>query len=138
MPQEIDFNELFNDSYEYILNNDIEFYETFYSYFINTSPKIKEAFKYTDMTIQKKMLKKAIIQVTNFFVSKKAHPILIKLALKHRDMNINGELYDLFIESFLETLKKTYPYYSEDCSLAWRITLSPGIEFMKHYPDHLE
>ena len=60
MSNEIDFDELFNDSYERISNNKTEFYDLFYERFLNSSFLVKNAFKNTDMTVQKKCFKKLL------------------------------------------------------------------------------
>ena len=135
MPIEIDFDELFNDSYEEISNNKSEFYDLFYKKFLNSSFIVKNAFENTDMNVQKEMLEKAIVHLINFGVSKKATAYLLGIARKHEGLHIPAELYDLFIHSLLAALSELYPRFSNECAIAWRITLSPGIEFMKHYRD---
>ena len=135
MPTEIDFNEEFNDSYEFIRNRKTEFYDLFYEKFFNSSPSIKKTFENTDMNVQKMVLEKAIVYMINFFVTKKANDFLIETAKRHMALNINNEMYDLFMESLLLTLSEIYPRFSNKCAIAWRITMSPGFEFMKHYGD---
>ena len=135
MSNEIDFDELFNDSYERISNNKTEFYDLFYERFLNSSFLVKNAFKNTDMTVQKKMLQKALVHLISFSVSRKASEYLQEIAQKHIELNIHAEMYDLFIHSLLSALSECYPRFSNECAVAWRITLSPGIEFMKHYGD---
>lgn len=133
---EIDFNELFNDSYEYVMNNDDHFYEAFYTIFISKSPKIKAAFKNTDLEKQKDMLRDAVATMVSFFVTKKASDYLVRLASMHsKILGKNTELYELFVESLLQCLEDTYPKYNALCGIAWRITLAPGIEFMLHCKD---
>ena len=50
---DIDFNALFNDSYEFVLNSEDDFYDAFYTKFIAASPEIAQAFRHTDMENQK-------------------------------------------------------------------------------------
>ena len=135
MPAEVDFNTLFNDSYEAISINKSEFYDLFYNKFVNSSFLVKNAFKDTDMVVQKEMLGKAVVHMINFSVSKMATKYLLDIARKHAEINIPTELYDLFIHSLLSALSEFYPRFSNECAIAWRITLSPGIELMKHYSD---
>jgi len=133
MNTNIDFNEWFNDSYEYVLENDELFFNEFYRVFISSSPEIKVAFKNTDMTKQKDMLRVAIAYMVNFFVTKIADVHLIQTGKHHSEaLKVNPQMYELFVDSLLITLENTYSRYNSKCGLAWRITLSPGIELMKH------
>lgn len=133
MNETIDFNELFNDSYEYIVEDSEIFFSDFYQFFLTTSPEVREAFKNTDMPHQKMMLRGAIVFMINFFVTKTADSNLINIGIRHKEiLKIEPHLYELFMDSLLLSLKKNYPRYTEKCGLAWRITLSPGLEFMKH------
>jgi len=130
---EFDFNELFNDSYEFVLNNSDEFFDRFITTFINSSPLIKEAFRNTDMDNQKSMLKKAITHMVIFFTTKRASPYLIAISKAHIEThNIAPHLYENFINTLISTLEEIEPHFSHETAVAWRITLAPGMEFMKH------
>ena len=73
---------------------------------------------------------------TALFVTKVANDSLIKLAHRHKvELNVSSELYDLFMHSLLTTLSQFYSKFDNKCALAWRITMVPGIELMKHMPD---
>ena len=135
MPTEIDFTELFNDSYEAVHERKSEFYDLFYEKFLNSSFLVKKAFENTDLTVQKKVLEEALVHMINFCITKKASKYLQEIAQMHIELNLHADMYDLFVHSLLSTLSECYPKFSNECSIAWRITLSPGIEFMKHYGD---
>jgi len=133
MIMDIDFNELFNDSYEFVLNSEDDFYDVFYIKFIAASPEIGEAFKNTDMVNQKLMLRKAVSYMVNFFVTKRARKYFVTIACLHKEqLKIDPALYDIFIDTILETLEVFYPKYNNAVGVSWRITLAPGLEFMKH------
>ena len=133
MKTDIDFSEFFNDSYEYVLTNDELFFSEFYRVFISSSPEIKVAFKDTDLTKQKEMLRDSIAYMVSFFVTKIADMRLIQTGKHHSQaLKINPQMYEFFVDSLLIALENTYPRYNSKCGLAWRITLSPGIELMKH------
>ena len=85
------------------------------------------------MEAQKKMLEHAILNMIGFSVSKNADEHLVKIAQKHSERNIDAEMYDIFMDSLLVTLSDCYPLFSNECAVAWRIILSPSLEFMKHY-----
>ena len=130
---DLDFNELFNDSYEYVLANSDEFFNLFYGNFINSSPLIKTAFRHTNMDNQKSMLKKAITHMVMFFTHKNASQYLISTAAAHKKNNdIATSLYENFIDTLIITLEGFDPNFNNQTAVAWRITLAPGIEFMKH------
>ena len=129
----LDFNELFNDSYEYVQNNNREFFDLFYLNFTNSSPLIEKAFKNTNMENQKAMLETAITHMVMFFTSKRASKYLIDTASLHKERyQIDFILYELFLDSLINTLEKFDPNFNNQTAVAWRITLAPGIEFMKH------
>ncbi len=130
---ELDFNELFNDSYEYVLNNSDEFFDLFYTNFIHSSPLIKTALRNTNMENQKSMLKKAITHMVMFFTNKRASQYLIGIAATHKENNdIATSLYENFINALVFTLESFDPNFNNQTAVAWRVTLAPGIEFMKH------
>ncbi|MDX2319887.1 MAG: globin [Moritella sp.] len=130
---EIDFNELFNDSYGFILTSEDDFYECFYTKFTDASPIIAEVFRNTDMVNQKLMLRKAVSYMVNFFVTKKAREHFVSIACLHKDkLQIDPILYEIFIDTLLATLAEFYPRYNNAVGVSWRITLAPGVEFMKH------
>jgi hemoglobin-like flavoprotein len=131
--QSIDYSEHFNDSFEFILKNGDDFYGHFYDVFFESSTRIPELFKNASMPLQKRMLKMAIAYMVNFFVTKNATEDLINLAKRHQGLGVTPGDYDAFVDSFVQALKVKYPYYAEKHGLSWRITLAPGIEFMRHY-----
>ncbi|MBW8186261.1 globin [Shewanella nanhaiensis] len=136
MSTEIDFNEIFNNSYDFIARNEDLFYKTFYEVFINSCPQVKMAFKHTDMVKQNEMVRESFGYMICFFVTKVADEHLIKLAKDHKDkFHVDSELYTVFVNSVLAALEKIYPRYNNECAVAWRITMAPGIEFMKHIYD---
>lgn len=133
MTDVVDFNKVFNDSYEFVLEHEYVFYERFYENFLNTSPRVKEAFQHTNIDRQKRMLHGSIVHMINFSVTKVASQNLIKVAESHKfTHSIDDDLYQYFLNAFITTLKQTYPQFNNECEVAWRITLAPGIEFMKH------
>lgn len=130
---DLDFNQLFNDSYEYVLANSDEFFDLFYGNFMSSSPLIEKAFRHTNMENQKSMLKKAITHMVMFFTHKTASQYLISTAAAHKENNdIAISLYENFIHTLIITLENFDPEFNNQTAVAWRITLAPGIEFMKH------
>ena len=131
--EKIDYNEIFNDSFQFIQNTKNQFYDLFYENFISNSPEIKNKFKSVDLTKQKLMLKESIIHTVQFSFNKIAEPYLIKIAQIHYQLNIEPYMFNLFMEAIITALSQCYPKFDNHCALAWRITLSPGLEFMKYF-----
>jgi len=132
----IDLNEIFNDSYERVTKDVEHFYSLFYRNFFNSSSEIKSKFEHVDMEKQNVILQKSILILISFSSTKKVNELLINLANAHKTrLKIAPYMYDLFIDALIITIRKTDPEFSHDVELAWRVTISPGIEFMKHYND---
>lgn len=135
----MDFDELFNESYN---RNVIEradlFFCRFYEIFIDSSAEVREAFKNTDMARQQGMLKDSLHQIKNFALTRKSNNFLEMLAVVHRGTSIQDNMYDLWLQAIVQTLQEIDPNYKPEEGLAWKIFLSPGIEFMKGYAKRRE
>ena len=134
-----DYVEIFNDSYERIVRDDDvsdEFFAQFYEIFISKSSLIAEKFKNTDMASQREMLRESLMFMVNFYVHKRSDAFLRELAMSHsrKGVDIEPYLYDIWMDSVIDTLRERDAKFDRDVELAWRIVLSPGITFMKfHY-----
>ena len=127
---------IFDESYERVLKikrGKKSFFDSFYEKFIQSSPIVKEHFKNTDMLHQKQMLKKSFYSLLVFYASNHADDYLEKTALVHskHKHNISPELYDLWLENLIDTVKEYDPRFNEEIELAWRLVLSAGITYMK-------
>ncbi len=118
----------FNDSFQRC-TNDPEFLERFYEKFISCSTEIKKMFTNTNMKKQKKILLKSMAFMMHANHSPEA---LTKTAENHdkHHLNIKPELYILWLDSMIEAVKLTDPYFSNEVELAWRVTMQPGIDCM--------
>ena len=63
---------------------------------------------------------------------KKIPDHLVSIAQKHdRDhIDVPPELYGLWLECLVETVKEFDPHFNDDVELAWRLVCSQGIAFM--------
>ena len=130
----IDFDEVFNDSYRRVMANPREFFDEFYRNFMGKSDEIRDLFSGTDMERQKEMLTESLAHLISFFVTKKADDYLIEIADLHRNkLKVTPKMYEIWMDSLLETLGKLDRQFDRNAEMGWRVTLSPGIEFMKHY-----
>lgn len=130
----LNFTQLFNDSYERLMDaSQHDFFQAFYLHFVAASPEVAAAFANTDMEKQYDMLHLSLMQMMSFASDRRANSYLEQIATRHANLNINGTLYELWRDSLLKTVREQDPLYDAQVELAWRITLAPGLEFMRAY-----
>ncbi|MFL0803301.1 MAG: hypothetical protein K6L81_06260 [Agarilytica sp.] len=137
----MNFEEIYDQSYSRVMENDISglsFFDTFYSKFLDASPDIAEKFKNTDMTAQKKMLKKSFYHLLIFYGSNQADDYIQKIARSHdkTHLDIQPALYDIWLNTLMATLSEYDDEFTDDVELAWRLVLTPGITYMKFKYSH--
>lgn len=137
MIQEKDYLAVFSASYDRALKFDEEkrqFLDRFYEIFVAKSPKIAQLFKDTQMGAQKTMLQDSLFYMKDFFLWKEPNEYMKRIAAVHSQagVNVRPELYDVWLDSLIEAVKEYDPEFDSEAELAWRITLSPGITYMKH------
>ena len=128
--------EQFRESYNRVLLgtlSDRDFFDAFYERFIESSPIVKEKFKNTDMAKQKKILMESMFHLLDFFATREFSSHMRRIARTHSksEKNISPELYDLWLEVLIKTLREFDTEFNKDIELAWRLVLSPGITFLK-------
>jgi hemoglobin-like flavoprotein len=124
----------FDDSYDFILSNDSNFFDSFYTHFFNSSNLIKNTFAYIDMDKQKQMLRESIKHLVKFYCTNKESEYLKTIARHHADkVRADEYMYKLFVDSFIQAIEDTYPNFCEETALVWRCALKPGIDFMNSY-----
>jgi hemoglobin-like flavoprotein len=127
---------IFNDSYERVMHepggNSDEFYVAFYDLLTATSEEAASKFRNTDMTAQVRMLQSSVTVLLNFFVTSRQDEYLGQLAERHgkRGVDISPELYEVWLECLIETVRQFDPKFNDDVEAAWRVVFSKGIEFM--------
>ena len=125
-----------NDSFERVLEvrqDEKSFFDLFYDHFIAQSTEIQEKFNNTDFTRQKRMLRKSLVVAIDFYASRQETPFLEELAAIHsrRQKDIRPELYYLWLDSLLATLRGYDPRFNDDVEEAWRWALSPIIDYFQ-------
>jgi len=131
------YEEIFDRSYERVKNlkkNGKPFFAAFYENFIKTSDVVAEHFREVDMDQQMKMMEKSFYGLFIFYATQNANDYLDTVAQRHShaELAIDKKLYDLWLDSLIDTVRDFDPHYSNDVALAWRIILAPGIAYMKH------
>jgi hemoglobin-like flavoprotein len=124
--------ELFNDSIERCSSKP-DFLRRFYTRFVASSDKVAEKFKHTDLQKQARVLKISlyIMMLASGDSERKAH--LERLAQRHSrtDLDIEPELYDLWLDRLVQAVRESDPMFDTETETAWRRVLQPGIDFMK-------
>jgi truncated hemoglobin YjbI len=111
------------------------FFDRFYERFVAADERVAAKFRNTEMAHQKEMLRESLAQMVDFFLKHQSNPYLVTLARIHgvRGHDIPVDLYDLWLDCLVATVKEIDPEVTDAVQLAWRIVMSPGIEFMKFY-----
>ncbi len=100
------------------------------------SEDIRDKFANTDMENQIGVLQKSMYHMISFHILKTENDFLDRIAETHNHSHydIKLEYYDHWLESLIATVKETDPLFDSEVELAWRITFSSGILYMKmHY-----
>lgn len=129
----------FVDSYSRIGGRDLassEFFDAFYRHFVGSSTEVAEKFRDTDMDRQREMLRLSLDHMVYFAIDKEETKEIARVAGLHSKSNadIPPLLYDLWLDSLLETVSQFDPDYNHAVQMAWREALTPAIDYMKqHY-----
>jgi hemoglobin-like flavoprotein len=108
----------------------------FYERFTSSSEEVREKFRGVDMKRQVGMLENSLYVVAVAAQGEEgslARGDLPRLAERHsrRDLDIRPELYDLWAQCLVETVRATDPLCSDEVAAAWRETLAFGVEQMR-------
>ena len=115
-------------------NSNAEFFDRFYDRFITSSPKVREKFTHTDFVRQRRALRASLHLMPLAAEDPENGPqrYLTDLALRHsrKQLNIGSELYDLWLDSLLETVQEFDPEFTPEVAAAWEEVMMVGIQYM--------
>ena len=115
-------------------NADPEFLDRFYERFLKSSPRVREKFRATDLLRQKRMLQASLqlLLVAAQDDGKRPTPYLDEVAARHSasQMAIGAELYDLWLDSLLATVREVDPAWSALVEQAWESVMTVGIAYL--------
>ncbi|MGB6001437.1 MAG: globin [Thermoanaerobaculia bacterium] len=115
-------------------DNNPEFLDLFYERFLASSPKVKQKFENTDFAKQKRLLRASFYLILLASEDPENGPerYLGYLAARHStsDLDIGSELYDLWLDSLLATVKECDPEYSPEVEEVWERMMEIGIDYM--------
>lgn len=110
------------------------FFDRFYEKFLASSPKVREKFTNTDFVHQKRALKASLQMILLAAEDPEKGPAryLSEIAEQHsaRGLDIGAELYDLWLDSLLETVKECDPEHDPEVSKAWEDVMMVGIHYL--------
>lgn len=112
---------------------DLDFFEAFYRAFTGASAEAANKFKEVDMVKQREHLRTSIDQMIYFSIDRKASDTLLNTAKTHSKSgkDIRAELYEVWLDSLLQTVRQFDSEFDEETEIAWRVVLAPGISYMK-------
>jgi hemoglobin-like flavoprotein len=115
-------------------NADPDFLDRFYGRFLASSPKVQEKFVGTDFIRQKRILRASLqmLLVAAQDDGKRPTPFLDEVAARHSasQMAIGAELYDLWLDSLLATVREVDPAWSVEVERAWESVMTVGIAYL--------
>ncbi len=130
-------NPHFEASYERLFGDDVRmaassdaFFHAFYERFL-THADVAALFNSTDMQAQVQMLKRSLFYLVSLYVTGTPSPELERLAERHRDLGVPGEMFDKWLAALLDTVLQLDPQADEVTRLAWAWALTPGITYMR-------
>ena len=115
-------------------NSDPDFLDGFYERFLRSSPKVREKFRGTDLLRQKRMLQASLqlLLVAAQDDGERPTPYLDEVAARHSasQMAIGAELYDLWLDSLLATVREVDPSWGPEVEQAWESVMTVGIAYL--------
>ena len=111
-----------------------DFLGRFYDGFLASSPKVREKFAHTDFTRQKQMLHTSFSLMLRAAQNEGSGPpsYLDDLARRHgaKELDIGADLYDLWLDSLLETVRACDPACTPAIEQAWEKVMGIGIAYL--------
>jgi hemoglobin-like flavoprotein len=110
------------------------FLDLFYEKFLASSPKVGEKFKGTDFVRQKRALKASLHMILLAAQDDDGDPgrYLSDVAERHgvKQLDVGAELYDLWLDSLLDTVEACDPEYTPEVRRAWEEVMMVGIHYL--------
>ena len=108
------------------------FFDSFYQYFLASSPEIRDKFAHTNMPAQRLLLRQGIL---NLVMHARGMPDtkLRALGCSHARgaLDIRPELYDLWLQALLQSIGEHDGQCDANTRLAWHEVLNKGISVIK-------
>ena len=121
--------ELLNDSLERCSARG-DFIDYFYDLFLQSSEEVAEKFAHTDFRKQKRMLKASFYLILLANEGKpegRSHLKRIAQLHSRQGVDVRPGLYELWLDSLMQTVRAYDPQWTEEIEQVWRQMLRPGI-----------
>jgi hemoglobin-like flavoprotein len=110
------------------------FLDLFYERFLTSSPEVAKKFVNTDFVKQKRALRASLERLLMAAGDEVDGPerYLSDIADRHGagQLDIGAELYDLWLDSLIATVKQCDPQFSPDVEKAWETVMMVGIHYL--------
>jgi hemoglobin-like flavoprotein len=111
-----------------------DFLDRFYERFLASSPVVKEKFAKTDFVRQKRALRASLHHLLLAAQSDSGGPDahLREIAERHGagQLEIGAELYDLWLDSLLATVRECDPEFDPEVEKVWEAVMMVGIHYL--------
>jgi len=111
-----------------------DFLDRFYERFLASSPEVASKFAHTDFVRQKLSLKASFHHLLLVARDSKQgpDPYLEDIAVRHgaSQLAIGAHLYDLWLDSLLETVRACDPEWFPEVEAAWEEVMMVGIHYL--------
>jgi len=110
------------------------FLDLFYEKFLASSPEVREKFANTNFIHQKRALRASLHHLLLAAEDETKGPdrYLADVAARHGtgQLDIGAELYDLWLDSLLATVREVDPRFSPEVEKAWEAVMMVGIQYL--------
>ncbi len=106
------------------------FFDDFYDKFLQSSPRVRDKFKSTDMVKQKSLLREGITFMIMFYDgSGVAASKVNRLAASHSrgQLNIEPELYRFWLDALMKSVAQHDSKFTPQLEKVWRTVMGKGI-----------
>lgn len=107
------------------------FFARFYEHFLAT-PEVAVLFAHTDLGRQQVMLKKSLLHLVSYYALGELPAELQRLAQRHVELGVKAELFDVWMQALLQTLREFDNDIDEVTELAWCWAMDCGLTYMRH------
>jgi hemoglobin-like flavoprotein len=109
-----------------------DFFASFYERLLSSDPAIPPMFAETEFPKQHKLLQHGLGLLLSY-ANKPDDTLLERIAARHSagGLNVPPDMYDVFVDVLLATVRQHDPHFDDEVETAWREAVRPGIAFMQ-------
>jgi hemoglobin-like flavoprotein len=121
-----------SESYARVRGTD--FAQQFYDRFLRADEEVRRRFAETDFARQRELFLHGVFALIDYSRGRVTGELAVRrLAKMHgpSGLDIPLRLYDLWVQTLLETLREQDPEWSPELGGAWRAVLQPGVDVLR-------